>query len=426
MNDWRVWVRNLSPLHVGWAAAAAATALAGWLLVAPQIFLALLALFVVGVGVGVGVVIPMARLSEPLGQDEAGVISGRFDGRIKVVLSGRFFVPPGANFTRISLKWRPIEFSISCQSSDDLPLTLDLRGAFRVPRDEHAIRAVSEHFGDDAENMCRQVIDTFVVHIRDVVGERSTGQVDRDFGKISDETMRRARPLLMEMGFEARPLSVENVVLPSEWATERKKKMSLDAHLRTLVTKLEIEDQISAARSRREANERLEAERAKADAEAYAELKRLEIARARMMLADQNRALERDHARALAELEAYKLAERLRIESGHHEEAVQRMIVEKLPEILEAKGKLLPNLRTYIAGSHDKGLVSLMAGLADFGPDIMRELTNLIGSVSGGPAAELSGGAPSQIAPASGSAADVSGMTARHSAAESEVVEPPN
>ncbi|WP_239308343.1 SPFH domain-containing protein [Frankia sp. Cj3] len=417
MNDWRAWLRNQSPWNLG--ALIAVTALAGWLLfVIPKLFFALLALFVLGV--------VMAKLSEPLGQDEAGVVSGWWDHRIKVVLKGRIFLPPGAILTKISLQWQPIEFRVTCQSSDEVPLTLDLRTAFRIPRDEQAIRTVSEHFGEDTENMHRQVIDTLVVHIRDVVGERAMGQVDRDFGKIADEVMWRSRPALVEMGFEPRPLSVANVVLPADWVAEREKKISLDAHLRTLTTKLAIEDQISATRSRREANERLTAERARADADTYAELRRLEVARARIAVADESRASERDHARALAELEAYKLAERLRIEGGHHEENIQRMIVERLPEILEAKGKLLPNLRTYIAGSHDKGLVSLMTGLAGFGPDIMRELTNLIGSLSGGPTAEFSSDGPRpQIAAADGSSADAAVRTAQQDASHAEVVESP-
>ncbi|WP_239380093.1 hypothetical protein, partial [Frankia sp. CIT1] len=70
MNDWRAWLRNQSPWNLG--ALIAVTALAGWLLfVIPKLFFALLALFVLGV--------VMAKLSEPLGQDEAGVVSGWWD-----------------------------------------------------------------------------------------------------------------------------------------------------------------------------------------------------------------------------------------------------------------------------------------------------------------------------------------------------------
>ncbi len=65
------------------------------------------------------------------------------------------------------------------------------------------------------------------------------------------------------------------------------------------------------------------------------------------------------------------------------------MIVKQLPAILDAKNKLLPNLRTYIAGPHENGLVGLMTGLASFGPDIMEELKEFVASLSGGVEAQL-------------------------------------
>jgi SPFH domain / Band 7 family len=329
--------------------------------------------------------VKVAQWTQPLRPDQVALIAGRIGSRVdKIVWRGRMMLMPGQISTIISLRWRHVPFEVECRSGDEVPVpvTIALRAAFRVPRVEDAIRVVAEEFGDNHDGMREAVVACLVSEVRDVVGGCPAEQVDRAAGSIAEEAMRRAAPKIVAMGFEPGQLTVTTVELSPEWRDELAKRIATQARSGTVDAELAIEDHISRAAVERRNRELVEAEKAKADANLYSQLRQVELARAHMQLEREKQALEREHLTAMAELEFYKLREKLGIESGYHEERIQRMIVERLPQILEAKGKLLPNLRTYIAGQHDNGLIGLMAGLAEFGPDIMQELKGFVRSLS--------------------------------------------
>ncbi len=208
--------------------------------------------------------------------------------------------------------------------------------------------------------------------------------------------------------------------LPPEWITEQSKRAQLLARQGTIELDIDIEDRTSAAKAAREAKarrvtaeteadvehyaemqrietarakadmehyaemQRIETARAKADMEHYAEMQRIETVRADMRIQGEQRHLDLQHARAMAELEEYKLARRLEIRSSHHEYILQEEIVERLPAILEAKNKMFPQLRTYISSAGDEGLLGLLTGLNAGGPEIIEELRSLQKSLGQG------------------------------------------
>src|SRR5262249_44727813 len=51
----------------------------------------------------------MSAWRRSLRQDEVAVVSGRRDGAIKVVMTGRVSLFPGQLLTMLSLRWRPVE-----------------------------------------------------------------------------------------------------------------------------------------------------------------------------------------------------------------------------------------------------------------------------------------------------------------------------
>jgi hypothetical protein len=372
------WIEQEPYAVVGLVAVLATTVL---LLVfkAPWVALGIFSIIVVTL-VGVKV----KQWTHPLRQDEVAVVSGRFGGAIKVVMSGRMFLRPGEISTKLSLRWQQVRFRVECRSGDEVPMTFSLHSAFRIPRNEAAILTVAEKFGDDEAAMQQQVSACLVGHVRDVVGACAADEADRATGEIAEEAMRRARENLAGLGFESEQLTVEGVELSDEWRATLTNRAAKRAEIGAVEAELEIEDRVNRARIARETQSRLADEKAKADANYYTQMRQVELERVHMQLADDRRELERRHERAMAELEVYRLKETLGVQSAYHDVNIQRMIVEQLPQILEAKGKLLPNLRTYIAGPHDNGLAGLLTGLADFGPDIVKELGSLFSSVVSG------------------------------------------
>lgn len=331
--------------------------------------------------------VSMARFVVPVGRDEAVLVWGRLFGPTTVSTGdrvGRATVPPGAKWAKLSLRVQPVALQVDCQSADFVPVTIKLKGAFCIHRTEDAILRAFDRFGDDQKQMRRLVAETLAGHVRDMAGQTSAKEATRVAGMIAGEALNRAGRYMAYLGLEPVSLTIEDVVLPPAWVDERKKALALGARLDAVNIQIELENRIAAAQAKRDADDRLTAEKAKADAHAYDERVRLQMARERLQLKAETQALELEYSQKLAELDAFKLRETLRVQTDYNDVTIQRMIVEQLPAILEAKGKLLPNLRTYIAGPHDDGPVGLMAGLATFGPDVMAELKNFIAVLSGG------------------------------------------
>jgi regulator of protease activity HflC (stomatin/prohibitin superfamily) len=355
------------------------------------------------------------KIVKPVGPDEVGIVSGRWGlgrGPVRVVLTGRARVVKGERLDLLSTALRPVGFSVACQSADDVPMTIMLRGAFSIPRVESAIRAVIENFRLDEDVMREWVTDCFQAQVRYVAGRHTAAQAEQESGLLAAEATRRAVPYLTAMGLQLTPLIITDVELPAAaYLREKARARELQARLAAVDVHNEIEDRSSAAAARREAAARLEHERAKADALRYAEEQRIEAARLQMLLDEDKRAWDRRHERVMAELEAFRLFKSLEVRSQYQETIIREKLVNDLPKILEAKGKLLPTLRTYFAGARgtegQNELLELMAGLAELGPEIMQEVHNLLGSIRGEVPPQLTAEhPPSPIEPSSAPAAD--------------------
>lgn len=357
----------------------------------------------------------VTMMEHPLGPDEVGIISGSAlagrllsaGGPIRVVLGGRPLLVRGERLDRLSVRFRPVTFEVQCQSADRLPVTIKLQSGFAVPRDEASIRAVVGQFGLDISVMQQWVVDCLHTCVRDAATRHPADEIVLQTMRLAAEADAQAAPRIGWAGFTVVPLAVLEVTLSDRWRSEREQQATLRAQRDTATLQDEIENQRFAAAARREADALREGERARADATLYAEQQQLKVRREELALKnkqrredldfmDQQRRQDRAHEREMAEVVAFRLLKKLEVRSQYQEMLIREKIVEDLPQILEAKNKLAPNLRTYIAGEREAGkdgLLGLLTGLAAFGPDVMQAVRELVGSLGvGGAAPEVTAG----------------------------------
>ncbi|OHV27501.1 hypothetical protein CC117_31160 [Parafrankia colletiae] len=282
----------------------------------------------------------------------------------------------------MSLAWQPVSFEVECRTFDEIPVAFGATGSFRLRYDLRALAAVARAFGGNHGTMKDHVKACYMGQLRDVVGASTAADIDRNAGHATAEAMRRSVHILSRDGFELSPLVAERVDFSDEWRNEQGQRQVLEARSHRVTRELEIERAVHRERAMFAAMEQEIKAEATAKSNSIIELERIRIAEAHLALNRKKRSDDREHEQAMAVIEAFRLAEMLRTKAGYHEVLIQQQIVERLPEILEAKGKLVPNLRTYIGGSQGKGLVELITGLAAIGPDIMPELRDVINSLS--------------------------------------------
>jgi hypothetical protein len=364
--------------------------------------------------------VKMMERSHPLGPDEVGVISGSaLAGRLlaaggptRVKLSGQPLLLRGERLDRLPVSLQSVPFEVKCQSGDRWPVTIELKAGFAVPRDEAKILAIVRVFGPNISAMRDWVESLLHACVRDAAGRHTADQIDRQSIGLAGQAAGQAVQAIGSAGFISFSLAVHKVTLSDRWREEREQQAGLQARRATQALEIDLEGQRHAAAARREADARREGERARVDATLYAEQQRLKIQQEELALKnkqrredldfmDQQRRQDRAHEREMAELVAFRLLKELEVRSQYQEMLIREKIVEDLPQILEAKNKLAPNLRTYIAGEREsgkEGLLGLLTGLATFGEPVMEEVRQLVGSLKvGGSAPEVIGGPPAAL-----------------------------
>jgi uncharacterized membrane protein YqiK len=345
----------------------------------------------------------MAKWSSPLEPDEVAVVYGRlFAGRDappRVVLSGRVVALPGERVRLVSLAIRSVEVATRCPSADWIPIDVKIRASYRVPRGTEAVLRFCDGFPakpdkDPWELVAAEVVNRLTGHLRAAVGSVQADHVEVDSNVLRDLVRDNSAPDLEQLGLELTSVSVIDLVPPRGYVEQKARQREMREQRVTAELDVELQDRLHRALAQRAAEEHRTREQARADADHYAEQRRTEIARDRMHLEAERKALEREHDLAMAQVEATRLRLELQAHGEHEQVALRKVIVEKLPEILEARGKVLPGLRTYIADSGGRGLPELITGLAGFGLPIMDEVRKIFGDAAQDVLPELDSGEP--------------------------------
>jgi regulator of protease activity HflC (stomatin/prohibitin superfamily) len=336
--------------------------------------------------------------SSPLEPNEVAIVYGRlFAGRDappRVVLSGRVASLPGERVRRVSLAIRSAEVATQCPSADRIPIDVKVRVSYHVPRGTEAVLQFCHCFpGEEPwEQVAAEVVSRVTGHVRAAVGSVSTDQLEVDTNVLRDQVRDDSAPDLEQLGLEVTAVSVIDIIPPPGYVAQKARQREMREQQVTAELDVELQDRLHRARAEREAEEHRTRERARVDADHYAEQRRTEIARDRMNLEAERLAMQRAHDRAMAEVEATRLRLELTAHGEHEQVALRKAIVERLPEILEARGKVLPGLRTYIAESGGRGLPELITGLAGFGLPIMDEVRKIFGDAAQDVLPEIEGG----------------------------------
>ncbi|WP_460069502.1 SPFH domain-containing protein [Streptomyces sp. YKOK-I1] len=340
----------------------------------------LLVVFLLVVLLLTGRSVVLASLSHALGSGEAAVISGRWGGRPdRALLGRRVMVLPGERLHLISLGMRSAECKVQCRTQDRAVLHVMVRLTFQVGREERDVLEFFRNFGEAGDELTPQVDAVLTRHLQAVLETLSTEQAELGSALIIERASGPVAADFAGVGLSLVSLGVD-VLLPDGYETARARQLTLRQQIETTRLDIHQQDLLHAAQVEREKREA----QARADQWRYEERHRIQTSIERVDVDRHQREADREHQAAQARLAAEQLQQEYAVRSEYEQIILRTTLVERLPQVLEAQGKLLPELRTYIGGSDHEGLPALIKGLASHGLPIMEEVRKIFDEIPTG------------------------------------------
>ncbi|MHC3470996.1 SPFH domain-containing protein [Streptomyces sp. 7R007] len=322
----------------------------------------------------------LAGLSQALGSGEAGVVSGRWGGRPdRAVLGGRVMVLPGERLHLVSLGMRSAECEVQCRTQDRAVLRVMARLTFQVGRNGQDVLEFFRNFGEDGDTLTPQVEAVLTRQLQAVLETLSTEQAELGSALITERAGGLIAADFACVGLRLVSLGVD-IVLPDGYESARARQLTLRQQIETTRLDIHQQDLLHAAQVEREKREA----KARADQWRYEERQRIQTSIERVDVDRHQREADREHQSAQARLAAEQLQQEYAVRSEYEQIILRAELLKKLPQVLEAQGKLLPELRTYIGGSDKEGLPALIKGLASYGLPIMEEVRKIFDQTPAG------------------------------------------
>ncbi|HWE57472.1 MAG TPA: SPFH domain-containing protein [Acidimicrobiales bacterium] len=358
--------------------------------------------------------------------DEAVLISGKKskdDLPFRIVTGhGAFVMPIRSRASTLTLAMQESEVAEECVTKQGIALVCRAVIAFKVGDDHESIANAGRRFLEDQDRMSVLAGRIFAGHLRSIIGSMTVEEIIRERQRLAEEVLDASKPEMEKIGLVVDSLQIQSIddrgsgyiaalAAPHQAAVQRDAQIakaqaeqaSAQAQQESLRNQAEYERQTSITR----AGYKAEVDRAQAQAAAAGPLATAEsqkaVLEAQADLAVRNGELKEKELIAAvqkpAEAEAYRIrtlaqaeADRTRMQaeatSTGHGIALQRMMVERMPDIISAAASQLANANVTVLNGAD-GLGQMVAGLAGQAGQLLRLVQDGMGSA---PLAELTNG----------------------------------
>jgi len=342
--------------------------------------------------------------------DEAMLISGKrkTEGGLpfKIVTGhGAFVVPIKSRVSRITLALQESEVAEECVTKQGIALLCKAVIAFKVGDDHESIANAARRFLMDQDQMSTLTGRIFAGHLRSIIGSLTVEEIIRERQRLSEEVLDSSKPEMEKIGLVVDSLQIQSIddrgsgyitalAAPHQAAVQRDAQIA-QAQAQQAAAQAQQESQRNQAEYERQtqvtrAGYKAEVDRAQAQAAAAGPLSTAEaqmaVIKAQAELAQRNAELkekeliatvqkpaeaEAYRIRAIAEAEAHRTRVQAEATATGHGIALQRMLVEEMPEIIRADASQLANANVTVLNGTD-GMSQLIAGLAGQAGQLMR------------------------------------------------------
>ncbi len=350
--------------------------------------------------------------------DEAMLVSGKKnteDGLpFKIVTGhGAFVMPLRSRVSTLTLAMQEAEVAEDCVTQQGIALNCRAVIAFKVGDDHESIANAARRFLDDQDHMSVLTGRIFAGHLRSIIGSMTVEEIIRERQRLAEVTLGASKPEMEKIGLVVDSLQIQSIddlgsgyiaalAAPHRAAVQRDAQIAqaqaeqaaAQASQESLRNQAEYERQTEITKAGYKAEvDRAQAQAAQAGPLAQAESQKA-VLQAQAELAVRNAELREKELVASVEkpaaAEAYKIrtiaqaeAERTRIQAEATATgqgiALQRMLVEKMPEIISAAASQLANANVTVLNGAD-GMGQLLAGLAGQAGQLMRVVQDGMGA----------------------------------------------
>ncbi len=353
--------------------------------------------------------------------DEALLVSGKkskdegMPFRI-VTGHGTFVLPIRSRVSTLTLAMQESEVGEECVTKQGIALQCRAVIAFKVGDDHESIANAARRFLEDQDRMSILTGRIFAGHLRSIIGSMTVEEIIRERQRLAEEVLDASKPEMEKIGLVVDSLQIQSIddrgsgyiaalAAPHQAAVQRDAQIakaqaeqaSAQAQQESLRNQAEYERQTSIT----QAGYKAEVDRAQAQAAAAGPLATAEaqkaVLEAQAELAVRNAELrEKDLIATVqkpAEAEAYRIktiaqaeADRTRMQAEATATgqgiALQRMLVERMPDIIAAAASQLAGANVTVLNGAD-GMGQLVAGLAGQAGQLMRLVQDGMGSATG-------------------------------------------
>lgn len=342
--------------------------------------------------------------------DEAMLVSGKRHTEnglpFKIVTGhGAFVVPIRSRVSMLTLSMQESEVAEECVTKQGITLLCRSVIAFKVGDDHESIANAARRFLEDQEHMSVLTGRIFAGHLRSIIGSMTVEEIIRERQRLAEEVLDASKPEMEKIGLVVDSLQIQSIddrdsgyiaalAAPHRAAAQRDAQIAqaqaqqaaAQAQQESLRNQAEYERQTQVT----QAGYKAEVDRAQSQAGAAGPLATAEaqkaVLQAQAELAVRNAELKEKELVASvqkpAEAEAYRIrtiaeaeAQRIRLQANATATgqgiALQRMLVEKMPEIIGAAASELGNANVTVLNGAD-GMGELLAGLAGQAGQLLR------------------------------------------------------
>ncbi len=355
---------------------------------------------------------------------------GRGDAPFKIVVGhGGFALPIRNRVSFLTLAMQESEVAEPCVTQQGITLFVKAVIAFKVGDDPESIANAARRFLDDQSSMPALVGRIFAGHLRSIVGSMTVEDIIRERQKLASEVLDASKPEMAKLGLVVDSFQIESIDdgqagyiralsqphiasvnqaaqiaqaqadQAAAKARQESERNQAQYQQETAVAKAQYQAQIDQAQqtaaqagpmAQARAQQGVLAEQAKVAA-ATAELRRQQLVAEVLRPAE----AEAEQVRTLAKAQADAIRLQAEATATRGGVVLQRMLVEKMPEILTAAASELRQANvTVLNGS--QGLGDLVAGLAAQASAILDAVRNTTGPKQPGPEAVAGLGAAGQ------------------------------
>jgi len=353
--------------------------------------------------------------------DEAMLISGKkstdegLPFRI-VTGHGAFVLPVRNRVSTLTLAMQEAEVAEECVTKQGIALLCRSVIAFKVGDDHESIANAARRFLDDQDHMSALTGRIFAGHLRSIIGSMTVEELIRERQRLAEVVLDASKPEMEKIGLVVDSLQIQSIddrgsgyiaalAAPHQAAVQRDAQVAqaqaqqaaAQAQQESLRNQSQYERETEVTRAGYKGDiERAQAQAAQAGPLAQAEAQQA-VLKAQAELAVRNAELREKELIASvekpAQAEAYRIrtiaeaeAQRTRIQAEATATgqgiALQRMLVEKMPEIIGAAASQLANANVTVLNGAD-GMGELLAGFAAQASQLMRIVQDGLGPALG-------------------------------------------